>query len=79
LHHSKRKNVRRFPRIETWEDFSEQKKGQSREFVKGAANQHLTNVRCSRQSKRRRKKQEPADRESLQKREKPELWQEPPR
>ncbi len=77
--HSNRKNVRGCPRIDTWEDVTEQMKGRSHEFAKGAANQHSTNERCWRQSERRRKKREPADRESLQKREKPKLWQESPR
>jgi hypothetical protein len=68
--------VRGFLRIYTWEDVTEQMKGRSHEFAEGAADQHLTNERCWRQSKRRRKKQKPADRESLQKREEPKLRQE---
>ena len=73
---SKKKIWRGFPRIETWEDFTEQKKGQSHELVEEAADQHLITVRCWRQSEKRRKRQELEDMENLQEREKLELQQE---
>jgi len=55
-------------RIPTTQD----KKGRTREPVGGAADQHSRDARCWRQSERKKKKREPAGKETPRKRQTPE-------